>query len=128
MHPLYASLVDQTPRPLPHWEHWSCPDAETYLTGIDYYDHPRLCRQRLSELYPQLSLPIPDSDEPKPRPKLDADGQSSNIDAQGHRHIRWGDSETGHWDWSLKLKDAEEVFRFSPLKQGDFREIPVVES
>ena len=27
-----------------HWEHWSNPDAETYLTGIDYFDHPRLCR------------------------------------------------------------------------------------
>ena len=42
-----------------HWEHWSCPDAETYLTGIDYYDHPKLCREKLRELYPMLGLGVP---------------------------------------------------------------------
>ncbi len=25
-----------------------------FLTGIDYYEHPRLCRLRMQELYPQL--------------------------------------------------------------------------
>ena len=26
-------------------EHWSCPDAETYLPGIGHYEHPTLCLQ-----------------------------------------------------------------------------------
>ena len=47
-----------SPAPIPHWEHWSCPDAEIYLTGIDYYEQPRQCRLRLRELYPQLGLSI----------------------------------------------------------------------
>jgi len=111
-----------------HWEHWSCPDAETYLTGIDYYDHPRLCREKLAERYPQLHLGIPEEDTPIPRPALDLDGQSSEVDAQGRRHVRWGDSVTGHWDWGTQFRTADDVFAFSPLAQGDFTNIPVVES
>jgi hypothetical protein len=67
----YLALKGLAPKRIPHWEHWSCPDAETYITGIDYYDHPRLCRLRLRELYPQLDLPIPDTDSPIPRPRFD---------------------------------------------------------
>ena len=40
----YMAFMGLGPKRIPHWEHWSCPDAETYLTGIDYYEHPRLCR------------------------------------------------------------------------------------
>ena len=65
----YLAFMGLAPKRLPHWEHWSCPDAETYLTGIDYYAHPRLCRLRLREIYPQLGLGIPDTDDPKPRPE-----------------------------------------------------------
>lgn len=54
----YLAFMGKAPRRIPHWEHWSCPDAETYITGIDYYEHPRLCRLRMRELYPQLELPI----------------------------------------------------------------------
>ena len=56
------------PKIIPHWEHWSNPDAETYITGIDYYEHPRLCRLKMKELYPQLDLGIPEKDDPKIRP------------------------------------------------------------
>jgi len=125
---LFLAYMGQWPKRIPHIEHWSCPDAETYLTGIDYYEHPRLCRQKLCELYPMLRLPIPESDEPKPHPKLDLEGQSSATDEQGRHHVRWGDSETGHWDWGKRFKTAEDVFAFSPLGQGDFTDIPVVES
>jgi hypothetical protein len=124
----YLAFMGRAPKRIPHWEHWSCPDAETYLTGIDYYDHPRACRLRLHELYPQLRLSIPETDEPKPRPELDLVGKSSNTDAQGRHHVRWGDSLTGHWDWGDHFKSAEDVFAFSPLAQGDFTDIPVVES
>ena len=57
----YLSFMGRGPKRIPHWEHWSDPDAETYLTGIDYYEHPRQCRQRLAELYPQLGLGVPES-------------------------------------------------------------------
>lgn len=118
----YLALMGLWPKRIPHWEHWSCPDAETYLTGIDYYQHPRQCRQRLAELYPQLGLPVPESDDPIPRPD-EADGSG----ADPHR-IRWGAGHSWTWGWGEKFRTAEEVFAFSPLEQGDFTDIPVVES
>ena len=124
----YMAYMGMAPKNIPHWEHWSCPDAEIYLTGIDYYEHPQQCRQKLQELYPQLELGIPETDDPKPRPKLDLDGQSSSVDDEGRRRVRWGDGESGHWNWGESLKTVEEVFAFSPLEQGDFTNIPVVES
>jgi len=124
----YMAFMGLAPKRIPHWEHWSCPDAETYLTGIDYYEHPRLCRLKMQELYPQLGLGVPATDNPIPRPKLDLVGQSSRVDEQGRHYVRWGDSETSMWDWGLFFKTPEDVFNFSPLKQGDFTNIPVVES
>lgn len=124
----YLAFMGLAPRRIPHWEHWSCPDAETYLTGIDYYEHPRLCRLRLREVYPQLDLPIPDSDDPLPRPELDLVGKSSATDEAGRHRVRWGDGMTSHWDWGERFKTPEDVFAFSPLAQGDFTDIPVVES
>ncbi len=124
----YMAYMGLAPKQIPHWEHWSCPDAETYLTGIDYYEHPRLCRLKLQELYPQLQLGVPETDEPKPRPTLALSGQSSSVDGGGRRYVRWGDSVTGHWDWGGRFHTHEDVFAFSPLEQGDFTDIPVVES
>ncbi|MHB9026788.1 MAG: uroporphyrinogen decarboxylase family protein [Armatimonadota bacterium] len=123
----YLAFMGLAPKRIPHWEHWSCPDAETYLTGIDYYYHPRLCREKLRELYPFLELSIPAEDTPKPRPTLDLAGDSSAVDEKG-RHVRWGDSVTGHWDWGTQFHTAEDVFAFSPLAHGDFTNTPVVES
>jgi len=124
----YLAYMGLAPKRIPHWEHWSCPDAETYLTGIDYFEHPRQCRLKLRELYPQLELPIPEKDDPIPRPQLNLSDQTSRTDEAGRRHVRWGDSETSHWDWGEKFQTAEDVFAFSPLEQGDFTDIPVVES
>ena len=124
----YAAFMGLAPKRIPHWEHWSCPDAETHLTGIDYYEHPRLCRQRLQELYPMLNLPIPPEDTPRPRSRFDQEAVSSLVGADGRRHVRWGDGETSHWDWGSRFRSLEEAFAFSPLAQGDFTDIPVVES
>ena len=100
-----------------HWEHWSNPDAETYLTGIDYYEHPRLCRQKMQELYPMLGLGIPATDEPRPRPKL---GVEISSNPENHS-VRWGDSETGTYLHGEKyFKTPEDVFNFSPLEHADF--------
>jgi hypothetical protein len=124
----YLAFMGRWPRRIPHWEHWSCPDAETYLTGISYYKHPRLCRQKLAELYPQLRLPIPEKDDPIPGSPLNNTGASSYIDDQGGRHVRWGDSLSWNWNWGKCFKTPNDVFSFSPLKQGDFTNILGVES
>jgi len=123
---IYMAVLGKGPTRIPHWEHWSCPDAETYLTGIDYYDHPRQCRERLNDLYPQLRLPIPPTDDPKPRPRLDAAEQSA--DDVTHT-VRWGDGESGTWEHGeAHFKTAEDVLAFSPLAHADFTDMPVVEA
>ena len=124
----YLAFMGRWPKRIPHWEHWSCPDAETYLTGIDYYEHPRLCRQKMAELYPELELTIPAEDDPIPRSRLELSGESSYTDEQGRRFVRWGDSLSSQWNWGERFKTPEDVFAFSPLEQGDFTDIPVVES
>lgn len=122
----YLALMGLAPRRIPHWEHWSCPDAETYLTGIDYYEHPKRCRERLRELYPQLELGIPATDEPRPRPTLSRDGPSADPDRQT---VRWGDGESGTWvHGEAFFASAEEVLAFSPLAKADFTDMPVVET
>ncbi len=116
----YMTFMGKGPKKIIHWEHWSCPDAETYLSGIDYYDHPRSCRTKLKELYPQLGLGIPENDNPKPRPETQKD-QSKG---------RWGDSYRDNWQQEVaghRFKNVEEMLNFSPLKQADFSGWNVVE-
>ena len=125
----YLALMGRAPKRVPNWEHWSCPDAETHITGINYYEHPRLCRLRMRELWPDLRLAVPETDAPVPRPKLGLDGDSVALDARGGRVVRWGDGTTGTWDHGETLfRTPEDVFNFSPLTQGDFSDFPVVES
>ena len=123
----YLAFMGLAPKHIPTWEHWSCPDAETYCTGIDYYEHPKLCREKMQEMYPFLELGIPETDDPKPRPQLDLKGESSTTQEDG-RHVRWGEGTTTHWSWGEHFRTVEDVFAFSPLEQGDFTDIPVVES
>lgn len=124
----YMAFLGLAPKRIPHWEHWSCPDAETYLTGIDYYEHPKLCRERLKEFYPMLNLPVPADDTPKPRPSLGLEDETTSVDEDGRHFVRWGDGKSWHWDWGKRFASVEEAFSFSPLEQGDFTHIPVVES
>ncbi len=120
----YDTFMGHGPKRICHWEHWSCPDAETYLTGIDYYEHPKLCRERLKELYPQLGLGVPATDDPKPRPQLNLTGSSAND--QKHT-VRWGDGETGSFEHGEAIfKTPEDVFAFSPLAKRDFTDWPHV--
>ena len=117
----YESFMGMGPKRIQHWEHWSNPDAETYLTGIDHYTHPRLCRIKLKELYPQLDLEVPKTDDPIPRPEEQEDKGKG----------RWGDSYRDNWqqeDASHRFTSEEEMLRFSPLEQGDFNGWNVVEN
>jgi hypothetical protein len=118
----YMAYMGLGPKRIPHWEHWSCPDAETYITGIDYYEHPKLCRDKMIELYPILGLGPFADDTPKTRP------EDPSERAEGDHSVRWGDAKSWRWDWGAAMKTAEDVFAFSPLSQGDFTNIPVVES
>ena len=111
--PRYDTYMGHGPKQLPHWEHWSCPDAETYLTGIDAYDHPKLCRERLAKLYPELGLGIPAADTPLPRPEAQQDKGWG----------RWGGVYRDHWQQhnaSHRFASQEDMLKFSPLAQGDF--------
>lgn len=122
----YESYMGLGPRRMAHMEHWSCPDAETYLTGIDYYAHPQRCRQRLAELYPQLRLPIPPSDEPIPRPQMGLDEVSSNPERQT---VRWGDGESWTFEHGQsRFLTPEDVFAYHPLEHPDLRQAQVVEN
>lgn len=102
-----------------HLEHWSNPDAETYITGINYYKHPKLCRERLNEMYPYLYIDIPKSDDPKLIPQSEADEECGTA--------RWGDSETATFKHGeFFFNTPEEVFSFSPLEKLDFTDWPHV--
>ena len=121
----YMVYMGLAPKNIPHWEHWSNPDAETALTGIDYYEHPRLCRLKMRELFPQLGLGVPGSDKPKPRPRFGGKGESSNSEKHT---VRWGEGETATWEHGEAFfKTEEDVFAFSPLEHAaDFVNWPHV--
>ena len=121
---MYMAFMGMAPKRIPHWESWSCPDAETYITGIDYFEHPKLCRQAMHRCYPWLGLTIPETDDSKPQPKLNSHNRSS--DSELHT-VRWGDHETGTWvHGEVYFKNPEEVFAFSPLEKADFSDWPHV--
>ena len=124
----YMAYMGMAPKRIPHGEPWSCPDAETYITGIDYFDHPKLCREKMAELYPFLGLGIPETDTPVPRPEMDLDGKSSDPE----RHtVRWGIGESDTWVRGERFQTAEDVFAFSPLEQtakSDWSDMKVVDS
>jgi hypothetical protein len=116
----YLAFMGRGGRRILHWEHWSCPDAATAIAGIDYYAHPRLCMQKLNELYPFVGFAVPANDDPIPRLEEQTD--------QGKG--RWGERYRDYWQQdvaSRRFKDLESMLRFSPLAQGDFTGWNVVE-
>lgn len=111
---IYETYMGMGPKTVPHWEHWSNPDAETQLTSVDYFEHPRLCRLKMNELYPELRLPVPSSDKPVRR--------STNDDVGNHT-VRWGDGQTATFLHGEQFfKTEEDVFSFSPLAHADMTE------
>jgi hypothetical protein len=122
----YQALMGQAPRDIPHWEYLGSPRAETYLTGIDFYEHPRQCRRRLAEMYPQLNVEIPENDDPIPRPEVDGTARTVGRDAEGRRVVRWGSQVTHHWDMGGRFRTVEDVLAFSPLAEPDFTHSNVV--
>jgi hypothetical protein len=109
----YESFMGLGPKRIAHWEHWSDPDAATYISGIDYYKHPRACMQKINEMYPFLNLGVPEKDNPIPR-----------IEEQKDKgHGRWGATYRDDWQQEVashRFKSQDEMLAFSPLAQGDF--------
>ncbi len=122
----YQALMGMGPKEIPHWEYLGCPDAETYITGIDYFDHPQQCRIRLAEIYPKLNVDIPATDAPRPRPSLNLDDKTHDLNTEGRHVVRWGEGVTYHWDFGQDFTTAEQVFAYSPLEKGDFRDTGIV--
>ncbi|MDT8390154.1 MAG: uroporphyrinogen decarboxylase family protein [Lentisphaeria bacterium] len=111
--PIFDSYMGRGPKQVVHWEHWSNPDAETYLTGINYFDHPKQCREKMRELYPELRLGIPKTDDPIPHIE----------DQEDKGWGRWGGRFRDNWqqhDASHRFKSLDDMLKFSPLKQADF--------
>ena len=117
--PFLQTILGRGPARVCHWEHWSCPDAETCITGIDYYEHPRLCRLKMQALYPFLDLQVPDDDSPLPRPDDLFRGESARTDEEGHRRVRWGQDETSHWDHGALFPTPADCLAWSPLENAD---------
>ncbi len=117
---LLHSFQGRGPKRVSQWEFWSCPDAETYLTGIDYYEHPKRCRKKFKELYPLLGQSVPETVYPVERADQE-DNKGSHGAASGKRAVRWGASFTWEWDWGRDFETVEEVLAFSPLENADMR-------
>ena len=109
----YDSYMGLGPHRIAHWEHWSNPNAASQITGIDYYEAPRSCMQKMAEMYPFVDLGIPASDDPIPRLE----------DQKDQGRGRWGTDYRDHWQQDLahkRFKSREEMLAFSPLEQADF--------
>lgn len=111
--PRYETLMGNGPEKLIHWEHFSNPDAATYISGIDFYEKPRSCMLRINEMYPFLYLPVPEKDDPLPR-----------LDQQDNKGKgRWGHAYRDHWqqeEAGQHFKSVEQMLSFSPLENADF--------
>ncbi len=119
----YDSFMGLGPKRIVHIEHWSNPDAESFITGIDYYENPKLCREKINKLYPYLFLNIPVTNDPKPRLESNRDNE---VDEQTHT-TRWGDGQTATFEHGeVFFKSADDVFAFSPLAKLDFTDWPHV--
>ena len=109
----YDSYKGRGPNRIAHWEHWSNPDAASYITGIDYYEAPRSCMLKLDQIYPFVGFHLPEDDTPIPRLENQKDSG----------HGRWGAEYRSNWQQDVashRFKDIDEMLAFSPLEQGDF--------
>ncbi len=106
------------------WEHFSNPNAEHVITGIDPWQHPRLARERLHELTHMDVGGITGSDDPIER----MPDESSFADESGRKSVRWGTGQSWHWDWGRLFPTVESCLQYDPLEHMDQRNMDVVEN
>lgn len=110
----YDSFMGRGANRLVHWEHWSNPDAATYITGIDYYEAPRSCMLKLDEMYPYAGFKPPDTGvlaDDTPIPRIE--------DQEDQGHGRWDTSYRDHWQQDVashRFESFDEMLEFSPLE------------
>lgn len=113
----YETYMGRGGRQILNKEIWACPEAETALTGIDTYEHPKQCRETWNAMFPRVQLAVPETDAPRPRPVFD--GGANSVDPEAHT-VRWDAGSTGTFQHGeAYFKSAEEVFAFSPLEHAD---------
>jgi hypothetical protein len=99
---------------IPHWEFISNPDFEYSVTGVDPYIHPQSSKLKLIEI---LDLDIgsaPLSDEPIPIEERFTGEESSKLDEQGNRVVRWGTRRSWVWNWGKEFRNIEQALEFDP--------------
>lgn len=117
----YSTFMGHGPKKIVHWEHWSNPDAATYITGIDYYEKPRTSMLRLLDMYPFVYTGVPGKDNPLPRPEEQKDKGKG----------RWGADYRDNWqqqEAAKQFKSYQEMLNFSPLKNADLSSWPISEA
>lgn len=117
----YESFMGLGPKRIAHWEHWSNPDAASFITGIDFYRKPRTCMLRLKEMYPFLGLGAPAKDDPLPRPEEQKDLGKG----------RWGHAMRDYWqqqEAAGQFASDAEALAFSPLANADFTKWTIPEA
>jgi hypothetical protein len=119
---LRAIRLEPTDR-IPHWEHFSNPQYEELLTGIDPWAHPQRARQRLLELLPIDVGDVPLSDEAIERLP---DDQLTFEDESGSLLARWGTGWSWHWDWGEHFRTIDDVLAYDPLEHMDQRSTGIV--
>jgi hypothetical protein len=121
---IHLAFHGRMPSKIPHWEHFSNPDAIELMTGIDPWKKPRtasLAFQKLAGL--EVGFEIPEEDTPIERLKMD---DQSMVDTDGHTKVRWGTGLTNKWDWGNDFKTIEEVIAYQPLEHLDLTETEVI--
>jgi len=102
---------------IPHCEFYSNPDALTLITGIDGYKQPLSAELALLRKHNVDVWWPAASDEPLEHP----DDGNVLTDADGRQSARWGAGRTWHWDWGTRFKTIEDVLKFDPLADMDYR-------
>jgi len=108
---------------IPHWEHFSNPDFEQLVTGLDPWTTPKNARARLLELLPLDVGDVPLSDDSLPRLP---ENETTFTDADGSRAVRWGTGKTWHWNWGGLFKSIADVLAYDPAAHPDQRGAGIV--
>ena len=108
---LEAINLEATDR-IPAWELLSNPHFESQLTGINAYEHPQKARLKTLEL---LNIDMTLMFEPEKSAVEFKEGESSKVDNQGRRVVRWGAGGTIRWDHGFMFNDIQDVLKFDAI-------------
>ena len=114
---LKAINLEETDR-IPCAELIANPDFEHHVTSIDPYLHPLDARLKLIEIL-DLDLTFGLNIKNEPVKKSFTGKESSIINKDGNRVVRWGTGTTSRWNWGKGYSDVEQVLEFNPTLPGN---------